>query len=72
MSIPGTATSDLQRLTNFADLSGHDRGDLNRMMVWKLKGWWHRCLGPKPGEKGCQVAPGTMELFEEPSRGGGG
>ena len=70
--ISSSATSDLQRLTNYVELAGHNRQHLNRMMYWKLKAFWPQFFGPKPGDPHCQVAAATQALFEEPERGGTG
>ena len=64
MTAPISPTAVLQRMTDYADLSGHDRQHLNRMMYWHLKSFYPPFFGPKPGDPDCQVRPETQALFE--------
>lgn len=66
MTVTDTATKQLERLTYGRDLTGHNRTYLNRMVMWKAKGFWRERFGPKPGEEGCYVPWATQALFDPP------
>jgi len=59
-------TATLQQLTDAVPLGSHDRTMLNRMMYWKLKGFWPHFFGARPGRPECQVPVRTQNLFTEP------
>jgi len=59
-------TAKLGELTGLKSLVGHNRDYLNRMLHWKLTGFWPRFFGPKPGREGCEIPADTQRLFDDP------